>query len=152
MEKLGYLVARYGGEEFVIILPNADSKTAVRVANIVRERVKALRIKRTLSEDTVEEDDVSEVLDANGMQQDLHGFETETLHDARDVQDGCDAEEAQNIDKKLHDARDAEEAQNVDENLHDARDVQDVQDGHRYQRIHEDSNAPKIQDVHDIRS
>lgn len=52
MEKLGYLVARYGGEEFVIILPNADSKTAVRVANIVRERVKALRIKRTLSEDS----------------------------------------------------------------------------------------------------
>lgn len=38
------LVARYGGEEFAVILPNTDAEGAVRVAEDIRVRVKALQI------------------------------------------------------------------------------------------------------------
>lgn len=38
------LVARYGGEEFAVILPNTDTKGAVRVAERIRESIRNLKI------------------------------------------------------------------------------------------------------------
>jgi diguanylate cyclase (GGDEF)-like protein len=40
------LASRYGGEEFAILLPKTDAVAAVQVAERIRERVKALGIKR----------------------------------------------------------------------------------------------------------
>jgi diguanylate cyclase (GGDEF)-like protein len=39
------LVGRYGGEEFVILLPEADLKSASEVAERVRRSIEALRVK-----------------------------------------------------------------------------------------------------------
>lgn len=38
------LAARYGGEEFVVILPNSDRETALKIANRISERVRGLQI------------------------------------------------------------------------------------------------------------
>lgn len=38
------LVARYGGEEFVVLLPNTDAATALKVAEAARAQVKALQL------------------------------------------------------------------------------------------------------------
>ncbi|MDJ0680886.1 MAG: diguanylate cyclase [Xenococcaceae cyanobacterium MO_167.B52] len=44
------LVARYGGEEFVVILPNTDSKGALKVANNIRQAVQALKLDHPYSQ------------------------------------------------------------------------------------------------------
>ncbi len=41
------LVARYGGEEFVVILPNTEGETAVRVAQRICDQVRSLKIPHT---------------------------------------------------------------------------------------------------------
>ncbi|MEO0455117.1 MAG: CHASE2 domain-containing protein [Cyanobacteria bacterium P01_A01_bin.114] len=38
------LVARYGGEEFVVLLPSAESNDALKIAETIREKVKAQKI------------------------------------------------------------------------------------------------------------
>lgn len=38
------LVARYGGDEFVIILPDTDAKTALKIAHLVRKNIENLKI------------------------------------------------------------------------------------------------------------
>jgi len=38
------LVARYGGDEFVIILPDTDAKTALKIAHIIRKNIENLKI------------------------------------------------------------------------------------------------------------
>ncbi len=47
------LVGRYGGEEFLILLPEADSRSAVALAERIRERVRQLRVE-TESGDVVQ--------------------------------------------------------------------------------------------------
>ncbi len=42
--RAGDLVARYGGEEFVVILPNADKETALKMAHMIRKEVSDLKI------------------------------------------------------------------------------------------------------------
>jgi diguanylate cyclase (GGDEF)-like protein len=44
------LVARYGGEEFAIILPETDSKGALRVAEVVQNEIRSLKIPHEFSE------------------------------------------------------------------------------------------------------
>ena len=44
------MVARYGGEEFTVILPNADSRNAQRVANDIQKAIEALKIPHSHSE------------------------------------------------------------------------------------------------------
>jgi diguanylate cyclase (GGDEF)-like protein len=43
------LVARYGGEEFAVILPNTDAKGAMKVAELIRQQVQALKISHVTS-------------------------------------------------------------------------------------------------------
>ena len=38
------LVARYGGEEFAVVLPNTNGEQAVEIAELIRSRVKSLKI------------------------------------------------------------------------------------------------------------
>lgn len=47
------LLARYGGEEFVCILPDTDYESAIDLANVMEQRVRALQIEHVAS-DTAE--------------------------------------------------------------------------------------------------
>ncbi len=47
------LVARYGGEEFAVILPNTDVSGAMHLAELIRKRVKTLRIPHINSSKTL---------------------------------------------------------------------------------------------------
>ena len=42
--RAGDLVARYGGEEFVIILPNTDKETGLKMAHTLSEEITKLKI------------------------------------------------------------------------------------------------------------
>jgi diguanylate cyclase (GGDEF)-like protein len=42
--RAGDMTARYGGEEFVIILPNTDKDTGIKMANMLCEEIKQLKI------------------------------------------------------------------------------------------------------------
>jgi diguanylate cyclase (GGDEF)-like protein len=44
------LAARYGGEEFVVILPNTDRETALKIAQRISDRVRALQIPHSNSQ------------------------------------------------------------------------------------------------------
>jgi len=46
----GDIVARYGGEEFVAILPNTNNDGALRVAELIQNEIRQLRIPHTSSE------------------------------------------------------------------------------------------------------
>jgi diguanylate cyclase (GGDEF)-like protein len=45
----GDLVARYGGEEFVFIAPGMDNQDALKISEIIREEIKALKIPHAMS-------------------------------------------------------------------------------------------------------
>ncbi len=44
------LVARYGGEEFVIVLPNTNTETAIKIAERIRKNVQSLQISHESSQ------------------------------------------------------------------------------------------------------
>ncbi|MEN9383309.1 MAG: hypothetical protein RL323_452 [Pseudomonadota bacterium] len=48
-----HTVARYGGEEFAILLPNASLKEAAEVAERVRQRTKAMRLRNRTTNEVV---------------------------------------------------------------------------------------------------
>lgn len=48
--RAGELVARYGGEEFVIILPNVNADSAMKMAERIREQIRDLEIPHASSE------------------------------------------------------------------------------------------------------
>lgn len=49
IESTNGLVARYGGEEFGIILPGIDGKQALKIAQLIGERVRSLKIDHQMS-------------------------------------------------------------------------------------------------------
>ncbi|MGL5875729.1 MAG: diguanylate cyclase domain-containing protein [Xenococcaceae cyanobacterium] len=44
LDNPAHLVARYGGEEFALILPNTDAQRAMEIAELIRLKVKSLKI------------------------------------------------------------------------------------------------------------
>jgi diguanylate cyclase len=52
-ENKGYSVARYGGEEFAVLLPDTPIQIAEAVAEDIRQRVKALKVRNRRTQDVV---------------------------------------------------------------------------------------------------
>lgn len=50
LQRAGDLVARYGGEEFVVILPHADSESALKTGEMLRQSIASLAIPHEYSD------------------------------------------------------------------------------------------------------
>lgn len=82
------IAARYGGEEFVVILPETEKEEAIRIANLIRQKIEALHILHAHSPVssyvTVSIGVTSLVPNSNLSYEDLFDFADKALYQAKD--------------------------------------------------------------------
>ena len=49
----GQLVARYGGEEFAVLLPNSTTEQTLAMAETIRAKAKAMKLRKRNAQDVV---------------------------------------------------------------------------------------------------